>query len=75
MLDEMPVRNSFCVNMLMVGFCQGKLWGKGIELVSRMPMLDLECDRLTLTAALSCCVALAAVDMGRQVHGHLVRRI
>ncbi|GAB2219839.1 hypothetical protein Droror1_Dr00007476 [Drosera rotundifolia] len=74
MFDEMPARNSVCVNMLMVGFCEGKLWGKGIELVSRMPVLGLECDRFTLTAALSCCAGLAAVDMGRQVHGHLVRR-
>ncbi|KAL9270731.1 putative pentatricopeptide repeat-containing protein [Drosera capensis] len=46
----------------------------GIELVSRIPVLGLERDRFALTAVLSCCAGLAAVDMGRQVHGHLVRR-
>ncbi|GAB2291737.1 hypothetical protein Dimus_025986 [Dionaea muscipula] len=73
--DEIPMKNTVCANTLLVAYCEAKLWSKGIALLRRMPMLELNCDRFTLTAALSCCAGLAIIDMGRQVHGHLIRTV
>ncbi|KAK3029041.1 hypothetical protein RJ639_040093 [Escallonia herrerae] len=45
------------------------MWLKGLELVRKMPELNLECDNFTLSAALCACAGLSAIELGRQVHG------
>ncbi|PRQ24103.1 putative tetratricopeptide-like helical domain-containing protein [Rosa chinensis] len=73
--DEMPLRNTVCANALLSGYGDAKLWTEAVELIRKMPALSLEYDHFTLSAALRACAGLAAVELGRQVHGYLMRSV
>ncbi|KAK9150631.1 hypothetical protein Syun_008940 [Stephania yunnanensis] len=73
--DEMPVRNVVCVNALFSGFVEGRMWEDGLNLVRRMRGLGMECDRFTMCGLLRVCAGLAKIELGRQVHGSLIRRV
>ncbi|XP_004292440.1 PREDICTED: pentatricopeptide repeat-containing protein At3g14330-like [Fragaria vesca subsp. vesca] len=75
MFDEMPLRNTVCANALLSGYSDAKLWAEGVELIRKMPALSLEYDHFTLSAALRACAGLGAVELGRQVHGYLIRSV
>uniref|UniRef100_A0A7N0TX46 Pentatricopeptide repeat-containing protein n=1 Tax=Kalanchoe fedtschenkoi TaxID=63787 RepID=A0A7N0TX46_KALFE len=68
--DEIPVKNVVCVNALLTGFGEAKLWVEVLELVKDIPELNLVHDNFTLSASLRACAALSAVDLGKQVHGY-----
>ncbi|KAL3636807.1 hypothetical protein CASFOL_019106 [Castilleja foliolosa] len=73
--DEMPVRNTVCVNALLSGYAEAKMWAQGIELVRRMQMLRLPVDNFTLSAALRACSGLCAVKLGKEVHASVIRNV
>ncbi|KAG6411965.1 hypothetical protein SASPL_124621 [Salvia splendens] len=73
--DEIPERNTVCANALLSGYAEAKMWGEGIELVRRMPLLGLETDHFTFSAALRACSGLCAVELGKEVHAGVVRRV
>lgn len=73
--DEIPEKNTVCVNALLSGYAEAKMWGEGIELVRRMPLLRLEADNFTLAAALRACSGLCAIELSKEVHASVVRRI
>lgn len=73
--DEIPEKNTVCVNALLSGYAEAKMWGEEIELVRRMPLLRLETDNYTLSAALRACSGLCAIELGKEVHAAIVRRI
>lgn len=73
--DEIPVKNSVCANALLLGFCEANLWVDGLELVRQMPELSLDYDHFTLSAILRACAGLSAIELGRQVHGYLIRKV
>lgn len=71
--DEIPEKNTVCANALLKGYGEAGLWVQKLELVRKMHMLKLKHDHFTLSAALRACTGLSAVEMGRQVHGYLLR--
>ncbi|KAG8364389.1 hypothetical protein BUALT_Bualt19G0123800 [Buddleja alternifolia] len=73
--DEIPVKNIVCVNALMSGYAEAKMWEQGIELVRMMPFLSLSVDNFTLSAALRGITGLCAVELGKQVHANVVRNV
>lgn len=73
--DEIPEKNTVCVNALLSGYGEAGLWVQELELVRKMPMLKLKYDQFTLSAALRACTGLSAVEMGRQLHSYLLRTI
>lgn len=75
MFDEIPVKNSVCANALLGGYAEAKMWVKGLELVRVMPELMLNYDNFTLSAALRACAGLAAIKLGREVHGNMIRTV
>ncbi|XP_021848061.1 putative pentatricopeptide repeat-containing protein At3g23330 isoform X2 [Spinacia oleracea] len=70
---EIPMKNSVCANALLAGYGEAKLWIKGIELLRKMPLLNLNYDPFTLTAALCACAGLSAIGLGKQVHAYVLR--
>lgn len=72
--DEIPEKNTVCVNALLSGYAEAKMWGEGIELVRRMPLLRLDTDNFTLSAALRACSGLCDAELGKEVHASVVRR-
>ncbi|PIN14267.1 hypothetical protein CDL12_13089 [Handroanthus impetiginosus] len=75
LFDEMPVKNTKCANALISGYAEAKMWVQGIELVRRMPLLNLTVDNFTFSAALRACSGLCALELGKQVHANVIRRI
>ncbi|KAJ4833682.1 hypothetical protein Tsubulata_021649 [Turnera subulata] len=73
--DEIPVKNTICANALLSGYIEAKLWGQGLELIRKMPALNLDYDHFTLSAMLRACAGLSAIDFGRQVHGYVSRKV
>ncbi|XP_020219774.1 pentatricopeptide repeat-containing protein At3g12770 [Cajanus cajan] len=71
--DEIPEKNTVCANALLKGYGEAGLWVQKLELVRKMHVLKLKHDHFTLSAALRACTGLSAVEMGRQVHGYLLR--
>ncbi|KAL9231693.1 hypothetical protein vseg_006888 [Gypsophila vaccaria] len=71
--SEILMKNSVCVNALLAGYSEAKLWVKGIELVRKMPQLNLMYDSFTLTAVLCACAGLSATGLGKQVHAYVLR--
>ncbi|XP_027355567.1 putative pentatricopeptide repeat-containing protein At3g23330 [Abrus precatorius] len=71
--DEIPEKNSVCANALLSGYGEAGLWIEELELVRKMPELKLKYDQFTLSAALRACTGLSAVELGRQLHGYLLR--
>ncbi|KAG2400829.1 Pentatricopeptide repeat-containing protein [Vigna angularis] len=61
--------------MVKSGYGEAGLWARDLELVRKMHELKLKHDNFTLSAALRACTGLSAVEMGRQVHGYLLRTI
>ncbi|KAL2468555.1 CRAL-TRIO domain-containing protein [Forsythia ovata] len=58
MFDEIPSKNTVCVNALLSGFAEAKMWDEVIQLVRRIPGLHLDVDNFTLSAALRACDGL-----------------
>ncbi|XP_054777443.1 putative pentatricopeptide repeat-containing protein At3g23330 [Prosopis cineraria] len=75
MFDEIPHKNTVCLNALLAGYGEAGLWVQELELIRKMPMLELKCDHFTLSAALRACTGLSAIEMGRQVHSYLLRAV
>ncbi|CAL9189640.1 unnamed protein product [Musa hybrid cultivar] len=75
LFDEMAVRNTVCVNSLLGGYVESRLWTEGLHLFRRMRELKLEPDGFTLSAILRICAEAPAISLGLQVHAHLLRRI
>lgn len=71
--DEIPLKNTVCVNALLAGYGEAGLWIQELELIRKMSMLKLKCDHFTLSAALRACTGLAAIEIGRQVHSFSLR--
>ncbi|KAA8546054.1 hypothetical protein F0562_020495 [Nyssa sinensis] len=75
MFDEIPVKNTVCANALLSGYAEARMWVEGLELVRKMPGLNLNYDNLTLTAMFRACAGLSAVEFGRQVHANVIRTV
>ncbi|KAL6346600.1 hypothetical protein AAG906_000218 [Vitis piasezkii] len=75
MFDEIPVKNTVCANALLSGYGEAKLWVEGLDFVRKMRSLNLNCDHFTLSAMLRSCAGLSAIELGRQVHGSVIRKV
>ncbi|XP_060176155.1 putative pentatricopeptide repeat-containing protein At3g23330 [Lycium barbarum] len=75
LFDEMPVKNAVCVNALLSGYSEAKMWIDGLALVRKTLSLNLCCDNFTFSAALRACVGLCAFELGKQVHGCVIRKV
>ena len=73
--DEIPVKNTVCANALLSGYGEAKLWVEGLDFVRKMRSLNLNCDHFTLSAMLRSCAGLSAIELGRQVHGSVIRKV
>ncbi|KAL7082805.1 hypothetical protein ACP275_14G124800 [Erythranthe tilingii] len=70
--DEIPNRNTVCVNALISGYAEAKMWGGAIGIVLRMPMLNLGVDNFTLASALRASSGLCNLELGKQIHARIV---
>ncbi|XP_059434929.1 pentatricopeptide repeat-containing protein At2g13600-like [Corylus avellana] len=75
MFDEIPVKNTVCANALLSGYGEAKMWLEGLDLVRKMPVMNLDYDHFTMSAILRACAGLSAFEFGMQVHAYLIRTV
>nr|XP_010327423.1 pentatricopeptide repeat-containing protein At4g14170-like [Solanum lycopersicum] len=75
LFDEIPLKNTVCVNVILSGYAEAKMWMEGMALVRKMPCLNLCLDDFTFSAALRACVGLSAFELGKQIHGCVIRKV
>lgn len=75
MFDQIPVKNTWCVNALLSGYGEAKMWVQGLKLVQGMPRLGLSCDNFTLTSALQACAGQCRIKLGKEVHAKMLRTV
>lgn len=72
--DEMPSKNTVCINALLSGYAEAKIWDEVIQLIRRIEGLNFDVDNFTMTAALRACAGLCEVELGRQIHATVLRK-
>ncbi|MQL70780.1 hypothetical protein Taro_003149 [Colocasia esculenta] len=72
--DEIQLKNTMCVNTLLMGYVEAKLWSDGVMLVKGMPGFGLTPDGFTTSTLLRMCAEVPAAGLGMQVHAYLMRR-
>ncbi|KAK8964638.1 putative pentatricopeptide repeat-containing protein [Platanthera guangdongensis] len=73
--DEFPQRNTVCLNALLNGYVQKKLWMEGLSLFRSIYSLMLDPDAHTISSLLRICAEMSFTRLGTQCHAHSIRRI
>ncbi|XP_022751402.1 putative pentatricopeptide repeat-containing protein At3g47840 [Durio zibethinus] len=72
--DEMPIKNVVSWTAIITGLVHGGFYKKGLVYLSEMRKSGVEYDSYTLAIALKACAYLAALNFGREIHTHTVKR-
>uniref|UniRef100_A0A0E0CEU3 Pentacotripeptide-repeat region of PRORP domain-containing protein n=1 Tax=Oryza meridionalis TaxID=40149 RepID=A0A0E0CEU3_9ORYZ len=75
LFDESPVRNAVFGNAVLAGYVNAGKWAPLLEFARRFSEFRLQVDGYTMTAVMRACGELADADLGRQAHGHAIRRV
>lgn len=73
LFEKMPQRNEVSWNTMIAGFAQQGQAEEALGLFCQMREAGLKPDQYTLASVLSCWASLAALEHGRQGHGHIIR--
>ncbi|XP_039125759.1 LOW QUALITY PROTEIN: pentatricopeptide repeat-containing protein At3g46790, chloroplastic-like [Dioscorea cayenensis subsp. rotundata] len=73
LFDRIPQRNVFLWNVLIRGFAWEGPHEMALSLYYRMVEAGLQPDNFTFPFVLKACSALSALEVGREIHEHVVR--
>ncbi|XAR54528.1 hypothetical protein NMG60_11029692 [Bertholletia excelsa] len=71
--DEMETGDAIVWNSIIGGFAQNSDGDKALTLFKRMKLAGFWADQSTLTSVLRACTALALLELGRQIHVHVLK--
>ncbi|KAH7836640.1 hypothetical protein Vadar_003800 [Vaccinium darrowii] len=71
--DEMVTGDSIVWNSIIGGFAQNTDGDEALNLFKRMKQAGFMADQATLTSVLRACTGLALLELGRQVHVHVIK--
>ncbi|PKA64460.1 Pentatricopeptide repeat-containing protein [Apostasia shenzhenica] len=72
--DEIPYRNTVCLNALLSGYVHKRLFKEGVSLFLSMQSL-IEPDGLTISTILKICAEEAVIRLGMECHAYVIRRL
>ncbi|KAJ7951624.1 Pentatricopeptide repeat-containing protein [Quillaja saponaria] len=74
--DHLMVRPNVISWSAVIGGCASKGRNEdSLELFRRMQLAEVMANSVTISIILSVCAELAAVNLGREIHGHMVRAL
>ncbi|KAH7692535.1 TPR-like protein [Dioscorea alata] len=73
--DEMPLRNTVCVNTLLNGYIESQNWPEGLLLAHEMFSFGLYPDECTLSGILRISAETTGITIGIEAHAYFLRRI
>ncbi|EOY03681.1 Pentatricopeptide repeat superfamily protein, putative [Theobroma cacao] len=71
--NEMPVKNTVSWTGLITGFAQNGRGNEALNLFWQMLEERVQPNAYTYVCVLSACADLARIEIGKQIHGHIVR--
>lgn len=71
--NEMPTRDLVVWNSIIAGFAQNSDVDEALNLYKRMKRAGFAADQSTLTSVLRACTGLALLELGTQVHVHVLK--
>ncbi|KAL6001330.1 hypothetical protein ACLOJK_007064 [Asimina triloba] len=71
--NRMVARNAYSWNSMIAGYEQNGETEEALELFHQMQLHGIKPDCFSLTSLLSACVMLADRNMGKQIHGFVIR--
>ncbi|XP_030486152.2 pentatricopeptide repeat-containing protein At2g03880, mitochondrial [Cannabis sativa] len=71
--NEMVTGDLIIWNSIIGGFSQNSFWDEALNLFKNMKMAGIVADQSTLTSVLRACTGLALLELGRQVHVHVLK--
>jgi pentatricopeptide repeat protein len=71
--SQIPAKDIVSWNTMIGGYAQNSLPNEALELFLDMQK-QLKPDDITMACVLPACAGLAALDKGREIHGHILRR-
>ncbi|KAB2004457.1 hypothetical protein ES319_D11G199700v1 [Gossypium barbadense] len=72
--DEMPIKSVVSWTAIITGLVHGGYYKKGLVYLSEMRKSGVEYDSYTLAIVLKACACLGALNFGREIHTHTVKR-
>ncbi|XWS42087.1 hypothetical protein CRYUN_Cryun17cG0138700 [Craigia yunnanensis] len=72
--DEMPIKNVVSWTAIITGLVHGGHYKKGLVYLSEMRKSGVEYDSYTLAIVLKACTYLGALNFGREIHTHTIKR-
>lgn len=71
--NEMPTRDLVVWNSIIGAFAQNSDGDEALNLFKRMKRAGFLADQATLTSSLRACTGLALLELGRQIHVHVLK--
>ncbi|KAF7803289.1 pentatricopeptide repeat-containing protein DOT4, chloroplastic [Senna tora] len=71
-LSQMPVKDTVSWNTMIGGYSKNGLPNEALRLFSEMQN-ESKPDGITMACVLPACASLAALDRGKEIHGHVLR--
>lgn len=75
LFNEMPERNVVSWNAMLAGYTHFHKWEDALEFVYLTCKKNIEIDHVTIMLILSTCAGLLDVELGKQVHAFVYRRL
>lgn len=72
--DEMPLKNVVSWTAIITGLVRGGYNSEGLVYFSEMWRSKVECDSYTFAIALKACADSSALNYGREIHTHTIKR-
>ncbi|KAJ0039783.1 hypothetical protein Pint_28331 [Pistacia integerrima] len=72
--DEMPMRNVVSWTAVITGLVRAGYNSEGLVYFSEMWRSKVECDSYTFAIALKACADSSALNYGREIHNHTIKR-
>ncbi|XP_056169551.1 putative pentatricopeptide repeat-containing protein At3g47840 [Syzygium oleosum] len=72
--DEMPLRNVVSWTAIITGLVRSGNCREGLSYFSKMWRSKVQCDTYTFAISLKACADLGALDQGREIHTHTVKK-
>ncbi|XP_057831060.2 LOW QUALITY PROTEIN: pentatricopeptide repeat-containing protein At3g12770 [Cryptomeria japonica] len=71
--EKMGYRNVFLWNEMIKGYACNGLFQEAISLYNQMQGVGIQGDRFTFPYVLKACAGLSALDVGKDIHDHVIR--
>lgn len=71
--DEMPERDCVSYTTMIMGWAQSGDWVEALEIFREMRVVGVVPNEVTVASVLSACVRLGAIQIGRMVHGVVIK--